>query len=342
MSARRWSGIIGGCLLMGAGLPACSKGAPAVSAIAIHPTNSQVVYAGTSGQLFKSRDGGESWSIAGEDMSSARVMSLAVDPSSPANLYAGTFGDAVWKSWDGGQHWTPDNRGLKEHLSIVTAIAFDLQMPSTMYLGSTVGAYKRTDPDGFWMERVHGMESVYVVALVVDPKRPETFYAGTSGGVYKSVNRIESWQAINRGLDIDDVGGALSHGVNSIALDPEKTTTLHIGTTRGLYSSTDGGESWTKNVSIPPGNIASIVIDPRDPSVLYAGGAGVFKSTDGGGAWSPVNAGLTSQTVRVLAIDPKNPETLYAGTNGGLFKTINGGQTWELKIFAAGSGVKPS
>jgi photosystem II stability/assembly factor-like uncharacterized protein len=290
-----------------------------------------MLYVGTAQTIYKSRDGGESWVVSDQGMGGVRVMSLALDPRSTAQVYAGTFGEAVWKSWDGGQHWIPDNLGLKEHISIVNAIIFDVQDPGMMYLASTVGIYKRTAPDVAWVERVEGMESVYAVTLVADPKRPGTLYTGTSGGVYKSVNRAEHWKPINTGLGIEARGGALSHGVNALVLHPEETTTLYIGTTRGLFVSTDGGASWTQSRTIPGGNIAALAINPREPSIIYAGGAGIFKTTDGGATWTSANTGLTNQTVRVLEMDPQEPQTLYVGTNGGLFKTTDGGQTWKQK-----------
>jgi photosystem II stability/assembly factor-like uncharacterized protein len=309
----------------------CAKGTPAVSALVVHPTNSRIIYVGTSSHIYKSRDGGESWVISDEGMGGVRVMSLALDPRSPAQLYAGTFGEAVWKSWDGGQHWVADNLGLKQHISIVNTILFDPELPATMYLGSTVGVYKRDDPGVEWVERVAGMESVYVVPLVADPRHPGTFYAGTTGGVYKSLDRTEHWQPINDGLSIKAMGGALSHGVNVIVLHPTHPETLYIGTTRGLFSSTNGGAHWTQNRTIPSGNVAALVINPRDPAMMYAGGIGVFKTTDGGATWTAVSTGLTNTAVRVLVMDPQEPQTLYAGTNGGVLKTIDGGQHWVSK-----------
>ncbi len=324
-----WWGVAYGLFVVFASI-GCSKGA-AVSSIVIHPTNSQIVYAGTSNHIYKSRDGGEGWVLSDEGVGGVRMMSLAIDPRSPAQIYAGTFGEAVWKSWDGGQHWVPDNLGLKEHISIVSTILFDPELPRTMYLGATVGVYKRDDPGVEWVERVAGMESVYVVPLVADPKHPGTFYAGTTGGVYKSVDRAEHWRPINEGLSISAMGGALSHGVNAIVLHPTQPDTLYIGTTRGLFSSTDGGAHWTQNRTIPPGNVAALVINPRDPATIYAGGIGVFKTTDGGATWAAVSTGLTNTAIRVLAIEPGHPETLFAGTNSGLFKTVDGGRHWETR-----------
>ena len=321
-----------GLLLIGvaAGL-GCTKGSPTISAIAIDPKKPEIMYVGTMRHIHKSRDGGETWEIADTGMTSARIMSLAVDPRVRAQVFAGTFGDATYKSWNGGQSWIPDNRGLKEHISIVTVIIFDSQLPTHMYLGSTVGVFKRTDPDGFWRERVEGMASVYVTALVEKPDEPGTLYAGTTGGVYQSTNRAEHWTAINEGLDIDEVGGALSYGVDSIAIDRHNTHVLFIAGKRGLYQSTNGGQLWKRIEAFPERNVSAVVIDHENPDVLYVAQDGMSKSTDGGATWVAINTGLTSQGVRVLAMDPKDPSTLFAGTNRGLFKTTNGGETWVLK-----------
>ncbi|HTP41960.1 MAG TPA: hypothetical protein VML36_06020 [Nitrospiria bacterium] len=310
---------------------ACTKGTAAVSSIAIHPTNPKIIYVGTSKHIRKSRDGGETWVLSDQGLGGVRVISLAIDPNSPAQLFAGTFAEAVFKSWDGGQDWVPDNVGLKEHISIVSSIIFDPQIPEIMYLGSTVGVYKREGLKSEWQERTEGMESVYTVPLIADPRHPGTLYAGTSGGVYKSVDRAEHWKAMNDGLSIEAVGGALSHGVNAIVLHPTEPDTLYIGTTRGFFVSRDGAAHWTQNKTILQGSIAAVAIHPRDPSIIYAGGNGIFKSTDGGATWRTINTGLSNTGVRVLAMDPQDPDTLYAGTNGGLFKTVDGGQHWTLK-----------
>ncbi|HXZ25712.1 MAG TPA: hypothetical protein VEI24_05775, partial [Nitrospiria bacterium] len=225
----------------------CTKGTAAVSSIAIHPTNPKIIYVGTSMHIRKSRDGGETWVPSDQGLGGVRVMSLAIDPHAPAQIFAGTFAEAVFKSWDGGQDWVPDNVGLKEHISIVSSIIFDPQIPEIMYLGSTVGVYKREGLKSEWQERIAGMESVYVMPLIADPRHPGILYAGTTGGVYKSVDRAEHWKAVNEGLSIEAIGGALSHGVSAIVLHPTEPDTLYIGTTRGFFVSRDGAAHWTQN-----------------------------------------------------------------------------------------------
>src|SRR5213082_1401212 len=93
----------------------CGKQSDTIVAIAPHPRNPDILYVATNESLYKTRDGGATWSKMTTHLSSFRILTLGVDPHSPANVLAGTMGDAVYKSPDGGQSWTPHNAGLKEH-----------------------------------------------------------------------------------------------------------------------------------------------------------------------------------------------------------------------------------
>ena len=101
------------------------KPSDAIVAIALHPTNASIVYIATNESVYKTRDRGTTWERMATDLSSYRVLSLALDPQHPATVYAGTMFDAVYKSPDGGQHWMPHNAGLKEHVSVVNQFVFD-------------------------------------------------------------------------------------------------------------------------------------------------------------------------------------------------------------------------
>src|SRR5206468_2539359 len=93
------------------------------------------------------------------------------------------------------------------------------------------------------------------------------------------------------------------------------------GTSRGVFKSTDGGNSWSDVTSgLASANVGALAVDPKTPSTLYAGTPrGVFKSVDGGDRWAAVNTGLTGLDVRALAIDPAMPTTVLAATADGGF-----------------------
>ncbi len=114
--------------------------------------------------------------------------------------------------------------------------------------------------------------------------------------------------------------------VLTLAINPEKPTTLYAGGGGGVFKSTDSGGSWAPT-GLTGENVGALAINPADPATLYAGGSGgVFKSTDSGGSWTPT--GLTGENVGALAINPANPATLYAGGSGGVFKSTDSGGSW--------------
>ncbi len=321
------------CLALPALLSGCGKQSDTIVSIALHPTNQNILYVATNESVYKTRDGGTTWERMATDLSSYRVITLALDPKRPASVYAGTMGDAVYKSPDGGQRWIAHNAGLKEHISVVNQFVFDSRDSETVYAATTVGVFRSTDGGRLWDERMTGMKEVHIVfSLVMDPTRSRVFYAGTSGGVYRSTDAAATWQKINNGLIPDEIlDASLALGVSSLAVDPRQPDTVYAGTNKGLFKSTNMGESWTRiGQSMTDQYISCIVIDPTNGAILYAGGrAGIQKTVDGGQTWQVVNDGLETTNIRTIVMSPLDPRTLFAGTNGsGLYRSRDGGSTW--------------
>jgi photosystem II stability/assembly factor-like uncharacterized protein len=164
------------------------------------------------------------------------------------------------------------------------------------------------------------------------------------------------WAVSNTWTSIGPHGGY----ARALAIDPQTPDTVYVGTTAGVFKTTNGGANWSAaNSGLPRGYFPrSIAIDPQRPNIVYVGGAcgtygacGMFKSTDRGANWSPINSGLESTVIVVesLAVDPQNSDTLYAGTTAcfqtsgtpgwvagadnlcyrpGLFKSTDGGASW--------------
>jgi len=120
-------------------------------ALAIDPQNPNIVYASTSGGVFKSGNGGANWSAANSGLPVGYfARSLAIDPRNPSTLYAGgsctVLGSCgIFKSTDGGTSWSPANSGLDGAVILVESLAIDPQNPSTVYAGGWVF----TDGSGF-------------------------------------------------------------------------------------------------------------------------------------------------------------------------------------------------
>ena len=309
-----------------------------VTALAVDPVDSRIVYAATQkGEgVFKSRDGGQTWSPSGTGLPKIpgnSVFCLAIDPRRPTILYAGTLNFGIYKSTDGGASWSPSQRGLSANLLGVSALAIDPGAPGTVFAGTGVGVFKTTDGGANWKLRNVGLPDAPLVSdLEIDPKRTAVIYAavGTSG-VYKSANGGETWRPINSGLPA-------RQGVDTLAIDPRRSATVYASTYAGLFKSTNGGASWfPSNAGLPKSIVTALVIDPRSSRTLFAGtffDTGIFRSDDGGASWSPVNAGLSNLVIWALAITPQ--DTVYAATEGdskpgGVFQSADG-RTWRRTV----------
>ncbi len=319
-------------LLVGLLLLACGTRESAVVSIALHPSNPKIVYVATNDAVHKTRDGGATWEQF-PAFTARRVTTLAIDPKLPATVYAGTMGDAIYKSPDGGQHWVPHNVGLKEHVSFINEIIFHPDNTELIYLATTVGAFLSKNGGREWEERMAGMKEVHIVTCItMDHQHPRVLYAGTTGGTYRSEDGGTTWQKKNSGLIPDDVlNAAMALGVNVLAVEPGNSEIVYAGTTKGLFRSTNRAEYWEQiGQGLSNQFISTLVLHPTDLNIFYIGGPdGVHKTFDAGKTWQPHNQGLSTLNVRTISISTSDPQLLYLGTNGsGLYRSTDGGQHW--------------
>lgn len=164
-----------------------------VTALALDPQSPATLFAGsrdyisgptfiTAGGVHRSRDGGASWTKV---LTNSAVLSLLVDPRDPRVLYAGTEGDGVLKSVDGGDTWLGASAGLAH--PVVRALAMSPLSSQVLYAGTWEGGvYRSRDGGASWAPLNEGLGNLYVLALAPDPLDPTVLYAGTRGdGVYK-------------------------------------------------------------------------------------------------------------------------------------------------------------
>jgi photosystem II stability/assembly factor-like uncharacterized protein len=171
--------------------------------LAIDPVSPLTLYAGSNTRIFKTVNGGNTWSAVYvlPPYPPAGVGSLVVDPHSPATVYAGTFtsgvgfegsrcfGGAV-KTTDGGMTWLPLNGGLPDCATFV----IDPASPSTVYasiagplFSGMRGVFRSTDGGMTWTPRNDGLTNTSVSSLAIVPSSPATVYAGTNGdGIFKA------------------------------------------------------------------------------------------------------------------------------------------------------------
>jgi photosystem II stability/assembly factor-like uncharacterized protein len=319
-----------------------------VDSIAVAPSDSRIVYAGTTGTdggkgVFKSADGGRSWIAVNKGIANRRINAVAVDPRDARVAYAGYEGAGFYKTTDGGGSWVTINKVPLHH---GTSIAIDPVDSNVVYLGTDRGMFKSTDGGGTVVRLDNGQPAVgTVVHVAIDPHDNRTLYVSRyndsvdNSGIWKSTDAGASWTAASNGIS----GGpkremGLKQPVDSarftfgLAIDPNHHNILYAGTLGGgVYKTTDGGSHWIHasdgiNTGMSFGNnVYSLAVDPHNSDVVFAGtaGGGVFKTMDGGKHWVSESEGLPPQSdhgnmtsiIWALTIDPRTG-IFYAGNYG--------------------------
>ncbi|GJL58787.1 MAG: glycosyl hydrolase [Nitrospirales bacterium] len=264
-----------------------------VISLAIDPKLSATVFAGTMGDgTYKSPDGGRTWHPYSSGIQkgtiSAIVNQIVFNPLGTEMVYAATT-VGVFRSLDGGRHWTERMQGMTE-VSFVVTLAIDPQRPNVLYAGTTGGVYRTVNATESWEKSSTGMVAsdakmasmaLGVNGIVVDPTNSDVVYAGTTDGLYISTDQAEHWTK---------VGGSIQHAyISAIQLDPSNPSILYMATSDRVQKSEDGGKTWQPKIhGLEATSIRSLQMSPLDPRTLYVGtnGGGLYRSSDAGESWS--------------------------------------------------------
>ena len=302
-----------------------------VYSLAIDPSQPDILYAGTrspgsnppwGGGVFKSSDGGKSWSNFTHNLLEDWVYGLAIDPRNPQSVYAITHSKGVSHSTDGGHSWKAVNNGLYDQSG--RSVAIDPSNSQIVYAGMWHGSgiFKTTNGGQSWSVVNNGLNGAKIITITIDPIKPTTLYAlSYLNGVFKSNDGGKSWFA----------DGLWPDYVFSLAVDPSQHDhLLASGVNDGLYSSMIGGTAWVgSSHGLHATTVTAAATDPVVPGMIYAGlnGQGVYRSNNNGIAWTAVNGGLSDLNVRSLVTIPG---VVLAGTNaGGIFRSTNNGLDWQ-------------
>jgi len=268
----------------------------------------------------------------GPALMSGRINDMTLHPTNSLIVYAGTAGGGVWKSSDGGVVFQPI---FDDYCQSIGAVALDPNDPdNTIYVG-TGETWTRNS-------------------------------VSVGDGLYKSTDGGANWKKI---------GFENSDRIANIVINPNNSNEIYVGvlgalwgdsSERGVYKSTDGGESWEQILYIDQRTgCADMAMDPNDPNVLYAsmwafrrtgwsfesGGdtSALYKSTDGGKSWNKIHNGFPSGDLGRLgiAIAPSNPKVLYTvieaeePSKKGLYRSDDAGNSWQQLNNDFGITVRP-
>ncbi len=310
------------------------SGTPSINGLVINPIEPSTIYTGSGQGVFKSINGGRTWSAMNNGLTSRAVIAIVISPSTPATLYVLvsdlTNNSGVYKTTDGGATWVRRSNGLLG--TELNSLVIDPITPNTLYVGvgcCVAGSrlFKTTDGGDNWAPVANAPAAVPAV-LAVDPLNHLTIYAAdaaTPGGVHKSLDGGATWQTL---------GPAVTFA-RSIAVSPHTAGVLYAGTDQGVFKSTDGGSSWTQFFP----RAGKVVLDPVSSTTLYlvthpfsSNSEGLLKSTNNGQTFTPMNKGLNTPQIVALAINPLRPSILHLATISAI-----GQDAFVTKINPAGN-----
>ncbi len=328
----------------------------------IHPTNPNILFAGSvSGGIWKSVNGGTTWTAINDRLPCLAIGSLAFDPKNPQIMYAGTGegvfnGDAIggigiYKSTDGGTTWAiiPATQGWDN----VCRIAVNPSNTNVILFSKRYGGILRTTNGGAsWSTRYGAQGSFYVAWDPNDPNKAVAHIIDYDFGIGDWFHRaIYSTSAGNTWAVS---AGSLSavYGFSSrIELAYHKGNSAIVyavcGADGKVHKSTDGGHTFapvtTTGSTGTSWYCAPIWVDPVNPNVIVAGGGGLVRSTDGGVTLTGISAGYINTVdphpdIQFVTADPgfngTTNKRVYVCTDGSVYRAddiyaANAGTGWQ-------------
>lgn len=297
-----------------------NEGSYSIGCITIDPTNSNVVWVGSGENnnqrsasygdgLYKSEDGGKSWTNVGLK-NSEHIGMITVDPTNPNTVYVAAYGPL----------WSP---------------------------GGDRGIYKTIDGGKTWKAILTVSENTGFNEIHMDPRDSKVLYAtahqrrrhvftyingGPESAMYKSTDGGESWNKLSNGLPKVDMGRI---GMAISPVNPDYLFAIIEAADKkgGVYRSTDRGASWEKRSdNTSSGNYyQEIFCDPVDINKVFYMDFWVMISKDGGKSFDKIGEMYKHVDNHCLWIDPADTDHLLVGCDGGIYETRDFGANWQFK-----------
>jgi photosystem II stability/assembly factor-like uncharacterized protein len=339
-----------------------------VTDLAMHPVYSDIIYAAlASGGVFKSTDGGNTWTAISDDLPVLTIGAIAVDPHHPNVVYAGTgeanaqsfswFGMGMYKSTDHGATWS--YIGLEETRYIARVVVDPLNGDRIWVAGTGSlfgtnperGIYRSLNAGSSWDLVLSVSDSTAGTDVAIDPTRPDTVFAamwerrrgltyrrssGVTSGIYRSYDGGDTWVELTSGLPSGPDVGRI--GLSVCASSPDVIYAIYdIPATfeARVYKSVNGGDSWTRTNDGALEDVHSsfgwyfgqVRVDPADPDRVFALGVPLYRSENGGSSWSEVGSS-NHVDHHAMVFDPGDHTRIFEGNDGGIYVSTNSGSSW--------------
>lgn len=296
------------------------EASPAVGAIAVAPSNSNIVYVGTGetnirgnvvtgNGLYRSADAGKTWAFVG--LRETQVIGrIIVDPKNPDRLFVAALGHpfgsnperGIFRSLDGGKSWT-----------------------KVLFVNDKTGGVDVSMDPGDSQVLYAGMWQAY--------RKPWIMESGGAGsGLYKSTDGGSTWVRLSGGGLPTGIWGRVDVATTS---NPKRVYAMIEGKAGGLYRTDDGGKSWalinSKNdYTQRAWYFNTVFADPKDPDGVYVMNTAAYKSKDAGKTFKSMHT--PHGDAHELWIDPTNPKRMINGNDGGGTISLDGGETWSSEM----------
>ncbi|PLX10958.1 MAG: hypothetical protein C0598_09290 [Marinilabiliales bacterium] len=329
-----------------------------LNCIGFSPTDNNRFYVGAAaGGIWKTTDGGSTWTAIGDDNAALGVSDIiVVDNAGTDEIYmatgdrdaSDTYSVGVLKSTDGGSTWTTTGLSWTQSQAyLINRLLMDPNNNSILYAATNGGLYKTTNGGTSWSQ----ISTTVFKDIEFNTSNSAMLFGSSGwGDIYRSTNSGSSWTIVHSesGGRNTRIAVSADNSSNVYVVMANSSSGLH-----GIYKSTNSGLTYTEVFSGSTTNMLDwacdgsgsggqgwydlcLAADPNDADVLFVGGVNTWKSVDGGSSWNITNhwSGTCGGQATTVHADKHYLEfqngtsTLFECNDGGVYKTSNGGNSW--------------
>jgi len=339
----------------------------AVSGVAGEPEH--FYFGSVNGGVWETRDAGRTWNPIFDAQPIGSIGALAVAPSNPGIIYAGSGeadmrsdisqGNGMYRSSDGGRSW--QHIGLDDTQQI-GRIRVHPTNPDLVYVAALGHPYGPNAERGLFRSKDGGRSWTRILSrndsdtgaidVTFEPGNPSTLYAslwqtrrtpwsvyppsnGAGSGLFKSTDGGDHWIELTGHLPGNGLPSKPGRiGIAVAPSNPSRVYAVVDAEAGGLYRSDDAGATWTRasadqRVWSRGWYFGELAVEPKDADIVYSMNVNLYRSADGGKTFVPVKGAPGGDDYHALWIDPQSPNRRILGVDQGAVVSLNGGRTWS-------------
>jgi len=300
----------------------------------LHPSDGNIVFAGTTAGLYRSINAGKTWTLISSP--SVIVNDIVVDVRRPGRVLLATDRSGVMRSENGGRSFQPSNRGFVHRQ--VAGLMVDRSDPSVIYAGvindkDFGGVFITTDSGQHWKQMSDGLDGRDVFTF--RQAQDGLVLAGTNSGLFYLDKKAKRWRHLEyeqapvharlkqaKKADVSVRSPIENARISDLKIVEGK---WYAATSVGLFTTRDSGRTWQGGPVLNERNFVSVEVSGNTVSLLTP--RRLLVSTDGGHTWYPANLPTFVSSLFSATLDGES--NLWISTREGAFRSADGGSTWE-------------